>query len=57
MEPLVDEDQLSSTKALIKEFGKAGGLGEKLQEKLEQRANKMENWVRRPLKYLIFGFR
>ena len=32
-------------KAIVEEFGKPGGLGEKLQEELIKRHDDMDNWV------------
>lgn len=45
IQPLVDENQYNATESIVQEFGKKGGLGEKLQEKLEHRAKKLENWL------------
>ena len=42
----IHENEFERTKTIIDEFGKKNGLGEKLQNKLEQLAEKKENWVR-----------
>lgn len=38
--------ELEETKALAAEFGRAGGVGEKLQKLLEKRAEERDSWVR-----------
>jgi hypothetical protein len=42
---LVTEKELERTKILAATFASPGGVGEKLQEYLEERAASMENWV------------
>ncbi len=44
---IVPEGQFERTQALVNEFGRRGGLGERLQAKLVMRAEKEENWVSR----------
>ncbi|XP_070532909.1 carnitine O-acetyltransferase-like [Ptychodera flava] len=45
VQPLLSEDEYTNTKQIVDEFGKPGGLGESLQMKLWQRAQKTENWL------------
>ncbi|XP_055085775.1 choline O-acetyltransferase-like [Periophthalmus magnuspinnatus] len=42
---LVCADQFRKTKAAVDKFGAPGGAGELLQEKLQERKEKTENWV------------
>ena len=43
---IVPEPQFDRTQSIVREFGKTGGLGEKLQKELEKYAEREENWVR-----------
>ncbi|XP_064286282.1 choline O-acetyltransferase [Passer domesticus] len=45
MKHLVPEEQFKKTKAIVEKFGIAGGLGESLQQMLEERSEKTVNWV------------
>ena len=45
LQPLVSKVELEQTKALVAEFGRPGGVGEKLQKLLEKRAEEKDNWV------------
>uniref|UniRef100_A0A452IU69 Choline O-acetyltransferase n=1 Tax=Gopherus agassizii TaxID=38772 RepID=A0A452IU69_9SAUR len=42
---LIPEEQFRKTKAIVEQFGVAGGLGESLQQKLLDRREKTGNWV------------
>lgn len=48
VEPHVTPSSFENTKNLVKEFSKSGGVGEKLQQLLEKRASKLENWLSDP---------
>ncbi|NWH32229.1 CLAT acetyltransferase, partial [Chloropsis hardwickii] len=45
MKHLVPEEQFKKTKAIVEKFGIVGGLGESLQQMLEERSEKTINWV------------
>ncbi|KAM9132628.1 choline O-acetyltransferase [Pangshura tecta] len=45
MKHLIPEEQFRKTKAIVEQFGVAGGLGESLQQKLLDRREKTGNWV------------
>ena len=38
-------EELDRTKRIAAEFGRPGGVGEKLQKLLEKRAEEKDNWV------------
>ncbi|XP_077677399.1 choline O-acetyltransferase isoform X2 [Eretmochelys imbricata] len=42
---LIPDEQFRKTKAIVEQFGVAGGLGESLQQKLLDRREKLGNWV------------
>lgn len=42
---IVPEDQYNATRKIVEEFGKPGGLGEELTQKLKERAKCHDNWV------------
>ena len=46
IQPIVTSAQYEATRHLVAEFGGPGGEGEYLQEKLQQYADTVENWVR-----------
>lgn len=46
---LVDDNDFNITKRIAEEFGKEGGIGEMLQEKLIERSRVEVNWVRNDL--------
>ena len=45
LKAIVPEGQFDRSKAIVNEFGKHGGVGERLQEKLKILAENEENWV------------
>ena len=45
VQPLLSTEELENTKAAVKDFGREGGAGEKLQQALLERAESLENWV------------
>lgn len=45
LEPLLPPEELNHTRRMVQEFGRAGGLGPRLQEGLEKRARHTRNWV------------
>lgn len=45
LQPLLSPEELEKTRAIVKEFGREGGAGEKLQQALLERAKNHENWV------------
>src|SRR5690349_11295571 len=47
-EPHLTSDGFENTKNIVREFGKSGGIGEKLQSLLEKRAETKENWLSDP---------
>ena len=44
-QPLLTEEELSETKRRVEEFGRPGGIGEALQQKLLERAASRDSWV------------
>lgn len=47
-EPHLTAERFENTKNLVREFAKNGGVGEKLQQLLEKRAETKENWLSDP---------
>lgn len=47
-QPHLTPDRFENTKNVVHEFGKNGGIGEKLQQLLEKRAETKENWLSDP---------
>lgn len=47
-EPHLTSSGFENTKNVVHEFGKSGGIGEKLQKLLEERAASKENWLSDP---------
>ncbi|KAI0235638.1 Choline O-acetyltransferase [Lamellibrachia satsuma] len=45
IQPIVTAAQYETTRHLVAEFGRPGGEGEYLQEKLQQHADTVDNWV------------
>ncbi|KAK2174837.1 hypothetical protein NP493_772g02027 [Ridgeia piscesae] len=43
--PLIASSQLSASKQVVERFGECGGIGDKLQHLLEEKANKTVNWL------------
>lgn len=48
VEPHLDAQRFENTKNIVAEFGRNGGIGEKLQQLLEKRAETKENWLSDP---------
>lgn len=44
---LVDDADFDNTRVIAEEFGKPGGVGEELQEKLVEKSRVEVNWVRK----------
>ncbi|KAM4019238.1 LOW QUALITY PROTEIN: carnitine O-acetyltransferase-like [Anomaloglossus baeobatrachus] len=45
LQPLVDDDELESTRELVGDFLRPGGQGEELQRQLHKRAERTDNWL------------
>lgn len=45
LEPIISEEELEHTRQLVEEFLRPGGVGDRLQNGLERRARKTDNWV------------
>lgn len=46
MQPLLSNEEFERTRKVVADFGRRGGVGEKLQKKLMERAEAKESWVR-----------
>ena len=46
-QPIISEEQYDVTKSIVDKFVEPGGEGEKLQEKLKEFADTVDNWVTR----------
>ncbi|GAB6021932.1 hypothetical protein CHUAL_006094 [Chamberlinius hualienensis] len=58
VEPHLTNQQFENTKRLVNEFGKTGGIGEKLQDQLVKRYNESDNWLAEWwLKYSYLSYR
>lgn len=47
-QPHLTPENFENTKNVVAEFGRSGGIGEKLQKLLEKRAETKENWLSDP---------
>ena len=45
LEPIMFDSEYEHTKKIVDEFKKKGGVGEKLQNKLLEKAEKCDNWL------------
>ena len=45
LEPILFDSEYENTKNVVAEFGKPGGVGEKLQKKLMDKAHYSDNWL------------
>lgn len=43
--PLLNDAEFDQTKKIVADFSKKGGLGQKLQDLLIDKANRTDNWV------------
>ena len=44
-QPLLSSEEMERTRKIVEKFGIAGGVGEKLQKQLEERAKTHDNWA------------
>ena len=49
MKSVMNDQQYNEVEKMINDFGKPGGIGEKLQEELIKRHDNMDNWVCRSI--------
>jgi carnitine O-acetyltransferase len=45
VQPLMSNQEMTKTRQVVEEFGKAGGIGEMLHKKLVERSQTHESWV------------
>ena len=45
LKALVDDDEYESNQKIVEEFGQVGGVGEKLNKIIQERAKTHDNWV------------
>jgi len=58
LEPILFDSEYAQTKRVVADFMKPGGVGEKLQRKLEEKASKSDNWLSEWWDHCAyFGFR
>ncbi len=46
IKPIISEENYKKTEAIVKEFAKPNGVGQKLQEMLLRQAEEKDNWVK-----------
>lgn len=51
LKALLDDNEYESNRNIVKEFGQAGGMGEKLTKMIQERAKTHDSWVLYPMLY------